>query len=428
LTVTLGSKDNKTRRQHHQLPASSRIGLTARITVVYYLALLGLVWLTIASDAPLAGGEGPPASRLWLKIIVFYFYVLPPVLAVILGIIFRPFWPNFRNFLVTVFVIHGLYSFGISVIRHQYLMQRLAEFDAGPSSEIQLKSLRHELTDKYGDGVLNQLDIFAEIDLSQLQPGRYSLKAALVKGNAPVAHGDLAAPAFDVAAGASGNLSFHFVSDFAAVNPSYQEMVLNVDFQLMKEFTADHQWERILAFSRWAPFFRETGWDGSDLQFGNTFRRIAEWVSADKIVYQPYGQAGAPIEFARFADDFGRDEDKDGFFDYLVITLDVSSHYAGPLYVQAYLATALYPLYFPTQVEKGLQTIEYVVGGDYLYELAGDGPYHFEDFEISNEDPGCQDKDCRSKPRVPFRVNIETPYKTKQYSKDQFEAPRIGTE
>ena len=384
--------------------------------------------MTIRSGVPLTDGIGPRGSRLWLDLILIYYYVLPPVLAVILGMMFRPFWPNFRNFLVTIFVIHGLYSFVVSVIRHQYLMQRQAEFDSGQSTDIQLKSVRHELTDRNGDGVLNELNIYADIDLAQLQPGRYDMKAVLVKGDNPVLHGELTAPAFDVVAGSSGNMAVHFVSDFEAINPSYRQTVFDVDFQLNKEPIADYQLEKILAFSRWAPFFRETAWNGSDPQFRDASRTIAEWVSADKVVYQPYGPASAPIEFFRFADDFGRDEDNDGLFDYLVITLDVSSHYAGPLYVQAYLTAAPYPLYFSTKVEKGLQTIEYVIGGDYIQELAVDGPYQFQDFEIFNEDPGCGEKDCNSKPKVPFREKIGTSYKTKRYSRDQFETPGARNE
>ncbi|MFA5260361.1 MAG: hypothetical protein WC450_03945, partial [Candidatus Omnitrophota bacterium] len=158
----------------------SRIPLAGRIVMVYYLVLVSLVVLTIQSGQPLhfKRDEVPVG---WLDVIKFTYYVLPVLLAVIYGAIFRPFWAKFRDLLVIILVIHGAYSVFVYSCRVAYFERLKNETFKLRLAEYSLYGVQHRMLDTTKDGLIDRVEFRAKLDAAEFPPGQYVIYAKITQ-------------------------------------------------------------------------------------------------------------------------------------------------------------------------------------------------------------------------------------------------------
>ena len=132
------------------------------------------------------------------------------------------------------------------------------------------------------------------------------------------------------------------------------------------------------------------------------------------------------VIFRDYLGDHGRDLDGDGLFDELVISMALDSIYEGPVYFQAFIdyaslsgARKLLPT-FESKLEKGSVNLDYVINGEQLRRLGGNGPYTLKTFIMMNNTPYCPQVQCPNKNKPIFTVYL-SPYTTGSYRAEQFE-------
>ena len=158
----------------------AKIPLAGRIVMVYYLILVSLVVLTIQSGQPLDfKRDGVPFS--WVDVIKFTYYVLPLLLAVFYGIIFRPFWPRFRDLLVLILVIHGVYSIFVYSCRVAYFERLKNETFKLRLAEYSLYRVQHRMLDTTKDGLIDRVEFRAKLDAADFPPGNYIVYAKVTQ-------------------------------------------------------------------------------------------------------------------------------------------------------------------------------------------------------------------------------------------------------
>jgi hypothetical protein len=177
----------------------------------------------------------------------------------------------------------------------------------------------------------------------------------------------------------------------------------------------------VLRYCAWAAFFCPTARDGSDTSIYEDIKEVNLLKSVERIRVPVERIQRKQVTFLRFLGDEGRDEDGDGRYEAIVVTLEVDSIYAGPIYLQAHLMDAPQPsLSHATRLGKGVGPLEFLVPGERLKEMERDGPYRLKAFVFLNNDPYCPGGKCTTANRPPFTVYLPE-YETEAYRLDRFE-------
>ena len=194
---------------------------------------------------------------------------------------------------------------------------------------------------------------------------------------------------------------------------------LQVDLELWKKLEPDETIQRIIWFSRWSAFFRTVTWDGLDSEIHKDeilVARVPELatvsLAADRIQRDQ-------VIFKKYLGDFGRDLNKDNFFEDLVITMQVDSIYEGELFTEAEIEGVIGPFFGACPVTRGIVEVNLVLDGSKIRQAKKNGPYKIRNISVMNNSLFCPGGQCNPKNQPPFTVHLGD-YVTTQYQSSQF--------
>ena len=168
----------------------ARARLIFRITIVYFLTLFILAFLAdglhIPLSSPLRGGEILRLPTPYLFLLWIFYYLMPFVVAALFGVACRPFWPQFRNLLVTIWIVQGLYSIGAYALRSQIREHIDAEIAQTKSARLKARGVSHEFLDEDKDGIPDKIVFVTEVSIDEFPLGKYEVYATITKNGEPV--------------------------------------------------------------------------------------------------------------------------------------------------------------------------------------------------------------------------------------------------
>ena len=266
----------------------SRSRLMKQVIFLYFLTLLGLIFVTIKFGIPLEQGGGDVASPApWLSIIKTYYYVIPVVLAFVFGLFFRPFWRNFRNLLVTIFLIHLFFSLVIYATRYGYLQKQHVDIARSKIAELKILDLKKVFIDENKDGVLDQIKVTISVDYNGFLEGHYALSALLTQGGQEFPQNSLGMTLFEVGEGPLKLAQIIFKSDPQVFKSLWGQGDFDIDLILQKKVFMDSKGKMILSVARWAPFFRYTSWGGADPKIHSDIVELNRFEGVDTFFLLP---------------------------------------------------------------------------------------------------------------------------------------------
>lgn len=236
-----------------------RIYLTARAVVFYFLLVGAVIGTIINAETPLTH------DIVW--IIKFLYYVLPLILAFIFSYLFRPFWKSFRNILFAILIIQFLYSFGVSMMRWDYLQKQSDKNHWKKSDRIKVTKHNAKYFDRNSDGFLDELVLDLTMDFTKIRTGDYLLHGVIVPGASFAPFSIEGGGEFKITERGEKNIlvrSFVITprSDLGRI--PYEMKNFQVKLMLFRVLTVDEYGKKLLQFARWSPFLRETNWHGED--------------------------------------------------------------------------------------------------------------------------------------------------------------------
>jgi len=241
---------------------TSRIPLIILVISIYYMMVLFYVLCLISFDPILIDSLRSPTPP--LIILLGLYYILPVILAVLFGGLFRPFWRNLRNILFPIFYIALLYSFGVFMLRSRYVEPRWRDIRQAMLAHFQVETGGHTKLDENGDGLPEIIEINCHFRLNDFPPGQYQV-SAYVESSGPEAIyrqiGQFTVLLIDEKSKA-GLGHFTFECPPGSAHDGRKEYDLHI--QLHRLMDLSDQERQVLALARWAPFFRTTFWDGCD--------------------------------------------------------------------------------------------------------------------------------------------------------------------
>jgi len=244
------------------VPKPSR-GMTATQIVLIYLGIVGAtIFLSLHYDIALDAHQQP---TVWLQIIWFIYYALPWVLSIIFGAALRPFIKNARNLLIAIVAIQIFISFIVSSIRHEYLRRLDQSIQHSRWAELKVLEFEKEIFDDNGDSVIDRMLFHGMFNMKDFPTGQYRLMATLVKTTDGDAQ-EFVIGSFTVPwESRKGNIiKGHFELNFEKCPEAFKDGVFHLDLDLERLITLDATATKILAVSRWIPFFRTTSWTAQD--------------------------------------------------------------------------------------------------------------------------------------------------------------------
>lgn len=252
------------------MKASSLTPATDRLTIwiigIYYLVLVGLVFCLVAADAQavirLTGV--PQYSQDWQLLIYGVYYVFPVIFGVGFGLTFKPFWRNFRNVTVIIFILHFLYSGIVYVVRLNAEAQWQENIHLSGLGQLSARNFRSQFIDEPLDGFIDKIHVDMEADTSRLNPGAYSLTVHLFQAGQPLPDGKVDVYKFEV--GEKGNSIIPLSFDLAAgpLNKYFTNGSIDIDLELKKTLMVPAYVSAIIFGARWAPFLKTVSWEGYD--------------------------------------------------------------------------------------------------------------------------------------------------------------------
>ncbi len=394
--------------------------------------ILGVYVLTVAGLAAAtqwAGGTGIDDPILWRgaswrDVLVFFYYGLPVLLALIFGLLFRPFWPHFRNLIVAVFVVQMFYSLGVYGVRWRYVdRRRRAESALKGRLRLKILSTRHRLLDRDADGLVDKIEIFVHAAMRGFPPGRYQVYAEVSQKGMTLPRGRIGAVSLTLRDGGPRDFKMRFTCDPRPWAAYYAGGAFSVGLGVLQAVPVGEDGERIVAWSRWSPFLRTTSWTGKDPEIRDRVVTLAVLPEVDRFALLPVRLPVRSVTFQGFVRDFGRDEDGDGLFESLVVVFRVDSSYAGPVFLAARFAGSPNPIFIQTVLRSGAQDVEMVVPSGTVRGMDTDGPWTLTDIRMFNQDPQCPSGTCAPRIKPFFRVYLDN-YRTGAYRRDQFASSR----
>lgn len=249
----------------------ARVFLAANILVIYVLTVVASALAIDHFQAPLFTGDLDKTPNILMLSIWFLYYAAPLILASIFGILFRPFWPSFRNLLVAILTIQFLFSFTVCMLRWDYLRKFNANNLWRKNDKIKVLDLDPKHYDLNEDGFLDQIKLSPVFDFTKIRPSEYVMDAALVPSGGSSPFTIDGGGAFVVSErGDKNKITKDFVikprTDHGTAVHLYQDASFQVKFLLFRVVTIDKKGKKLLGFTRWSPYLRSTTWQGSDPQ------------------------------------------------------------------------------------------------------------------------------------------------------------------
>ncbi|HQP11678.1 MAG TPA: hypothetical protein PK470_02840 [Candidatus Omnitrophota bacterium] len=402
----------------------SRIPLAGRIIIVYYLVLVSLVVLAIQSGQPLqVQREDVPVSL--LDVIKFTYYVLPVLLAVMYGAMFRPFWAKFRDLLVLVLVIHGAYSVFVYSCRVAYFERLRNETFKLRLAQYSLYGVQHRMLDTTKDGLIDRVEFRAKLDAAEFPPGQYIVYAKVTQRGKEFSDSVIGRFPFRIFPTNQKPFIIQFASNPQLFESYYESGYFDLNFGLQRVVGVDESGYWLLALSRWSPFIRFTNWNGEDPAVQNAVLDLDYREKVDSFYIMPLKFQKLQVKLAGSLSDFVVDEDGNGKYYAVIVTIPLDSDYEGDVFIQAIVRGAAYPLTFEGGLDLGDNLLQIRLDSDYIRELGEDGPYELIDFQIFNQNPECLEDEClkRIKPNFIFYLDD---YTTQPYKLEQFDRIKTG--
>ena len=389
-------------------------------TALYFAALIALIAATVAFDIDLARGEGwfrLPSG--WSLLLAAMYYAAPVAVAAVVGYLRRPLRQNFIATVAVIFAVHAAYGVAVAGMRFAAVKVRQADIEQSHAALPAVAEFGHRFVDDNDDGLVNRIILEGKLDATDLPPGAYTLYARASHGGAPglgLGYADVI-----VATDTGPGLGFAYEVDARRLRDLADAGPFDIHLGLSRHFTVSPTGKRIVALCRWAAFFCPTSRLGHDPELYNDIVEIARFDAVDTVVLAPEAIQRNQLVFLRYLGDTGRDDDGDGLFDALVVSMELDSIYAGPLYVQAQIAgVSSGHVEQTSSIAKGIGRFDVVLDGGRLRALGRDGPYTLGAFALFNNDPYCPGGTCVIENRPAFTVYLDS-YTTEAYRAEQFE-------
>jgi len=255
----------------------TRSALVFKIVCVYYATLLGFIAYVVYTQRFWSGGIFPAS---WQTALVCLYYLAPLLIAFVFGLLFRPFWNHFRDLLMSIFLVHLLYSIGIYGWRQAYLNERQEVITQSSLAEIRAESFSHRLLDNDHDGRVDEVALWGRLNVRELPPGRYITGIVLSQGNELISDGLVAKSGFQK--GDKGEVDLKFSFDPRRYGQRFEHPV-RMDLYIYRVVEVSEEAEQITWFSRWTPFLRTTSWQGQDQDFYGDLVRIEIIYGVDSV-------------------------------------------------------------------------------------------------------------------------------------------------
>lgn len=243
-----------------------RVVLIARIAVVYVIMAAGAAWAAGYFQVPLYEGAAARPT-VWLWSIWTVYYLAPFGFAALYGFLFRPFWAGFRDFLLTILALQLLYSFSINMLRWEYLQKARVQGRWSQNDKLKIAAFQNRYLDQNQDGLKDELQVRVTCDLTRIRRGEYLIDAAVVPGGANSPLVLEGGGMVKVEARGEKNM---FVQTFSVrpqggLAPAIgHDLHFQLKFILSRIISVDDRGTWLRQLGRWSPYFRTTGWDGSD--------------------------------------------------------------------------------------------------------------------------------------------------------------------
>ena len=401
-----------------------RFGALLLVLGLYLVAQVALVAITLIFEIPLSEGEGFLVfPSLWSLLILFAYYLAPPLIALGFGWRVRPFARHALALWFAILLVQGGYSLAVTMVHARLIAEWDADRQASAAAIHDVAEAGHQFRDDDGDGLIDRVALDGRVRTQGLPPGDYGVAAILTEAP-PGQRRRTAGPMnFPRSSTASGPLDLAFAFDLGA--PGLGELAaagpMTLHVEVTKSRRPDDTERTVLMLCAWAPFVCPTSHNGRDASIHDEVLTLRRFENLSEVALAPGKIQRKHIIFKGFAGDFGRDLDGNGLFDELVVTLDVDSIHDGPIFFQAEMRAPFRALlHHATRSAEGAEHLEFVIDGTALRRSGRDGPYELGAMTLMNNSPYCPGGVCPP-PNLPkFSVYLDS-YTTGPYHVEQFE-------
>jgi hypothetical protein len=406
-------------REHYRWRA------VAAVCLGYFLLLGIVVAVTLAFDLPLASGEGFfrfPTT--WALVIAAVYYLLPIALALLVPAqvpVFRRYLRGAAAIAGSIFLLHGLYSVVVTLERDRlaeaWLEARLRSEQAQP----RFVALAHDLRDDNGDGLVDRVEVRANLQPEELDFGDYHVLAYFSHPGPPLYSTALGSRDFELTQRPAPPQSFNFETAAESLRELAVRGPLSLTLELYQRIRLDARHDRAIALCGWAAFFCPSRHGGGDPVLYDDVVPLGRFADLYQIELPPEQIQRDPLLFRRYLDEAPHDLDGDGLYETLEVRLELDSLYEGPLYAQITLddgETA--SLLSESRVARGVGEASFALPGEWLRAGGRDGPYRLSQFIVLNNSPHCPSLPC-SFPNQPMITLYLPRYETRAYEAAQFE-------
>ncbi|MDP2654380.1 MAG: hypothetical protein Q8Q08_10165 [Candidatus Omnitrophota bacterium] len=251
------------KRQQFYDPETAVARLAVRVGTVYFLTLMLAAVMTEKYAIPLRYADnGTPTA--WLQILLLFYYGVPVLMAALFGICFRPFFRNFRNLALLIFMIHLAYSFVVYLVRNDHAKKSEGDAALRASGRLRVAAVNHAARDGNKDGRIDDVEIFSELDLSDFAGGEYRIEAFLTQDSHPVSEKPFGTLRGRLGSGKVKRFPVRFSFDPQPLEAFFYRGPVDINFRLIKIRKPDDKMLQIITWSRWAAFLRPFAWGEED--------------------------------------------------------------------------------------------------------------------------------------------------------------------
>jgi hypothetical protein len=399
----------------------SRGSLIFVVTLIYFAMLLGLIYLILRFQIPVMDGHEAVAPSLWFYMIWGFYYIVPIGMAIFLGTTLRPFWTNFRDLYVAILLIQGSYSLAIFIWRYQYLEQKKEAIYQTKMAVFKVSSFQPRFSDSDKNGVIDDVELLVGCHMDKHPLGRYILRGWITQRGQAFPDSDIGTYSITLQEDKPKIFTANFHFNPQVFHPYFESGAFEMNLLVQRSLPSDQKGNQIMAFNRWSPFLRFTSWKGDDdPQIVESRIDLEKLQRIGSFWLLPLDFQRPQVFFKRYLDDFGRDQDGDGLFEELVISMLLDSQYAGQIFLQANIPGTTHPIFYESSLKIGINELEFVMSGEVFKTLGVDGPFEISDLRIFNKNPGCNTEECLKRIKPFFTVYLDN-YLTKKYLSAQFE-------
>src|SRR3989338_5233589 len=234
------------------------------VVVIYFAILITLIQLTMRLGLPITVNNlSAPRFSPWFWILIFTYYGLPVVIALLAGYAFRPFWRVARDVFWAIILIHGVYSFLAFVFLADYYDEYSYNMRESYSGDLKIEKFKQEKIDKHQDGIIEKIRFKTMFDVSDFAGGQYLISLYLTQFNKKLP-GNLGVYKFIVTDHGEEFLNIDFSFNPQRYNQYFVRGPLDVNIELKKIISVDDEGQHIASICRWAAFYRPVSWAGED--------------------------------------------------------------------------------------------------------------------------------------------------------------------